>query len=406
MRITWAVRVTLLCLSLLCLSFTATCHAIEPKDVERWLVEGKLADGEKALTQWLEQHRDDDTARFGLGITQFVRGIERLGQSLYGYGLRPSLVDLPVLRLPVGDNPNPKPMTDADARQVLLDWLADLQKAEKTLAAIKDENVKLPLKVSDIRWDWDGDGTPDDTLIVLVKRFFGPAVPGELTVAFDRGDVAWLRGYCHLLMAFCEFPLAHDGHDLFDTSAHLFFKNAQTLGAKLRGSNRQPQGFNEEAIADLIAFVHMIRLPVKEPERMKSCWQHLLSVIETGRESWKFIRAETDDDQEWIPNAKQNSALGVRLTDEMIDSWLSFLNEADELLNGRRLVPFWRKSTPQGLNLKRVFLEPRLFDLVLWVQGTAAIPYLEDGPQTRPEIWQRLQRVFRGEFIGFALWFN
>lgn len=104
---------------------------------------------------------------------------------------------------------------------------------------------------------------------------------------------------------------------------------------------------------------------------MTACWERLRMVVETSRESWNFIRAETDD-----------------------------------LLQGRRLVPFWRKGVTQGINLKRVFLEPRGFDLVMWVQGTAAVPYLEDGPQTRPEVWQRLQRVFRGEFVGFALWFN
>lgn len=401
---------TLILTSMLWLSFPVNSQAIEPKDVERWLVEGKIAEGEKALTQWLEQHPNDDTARFGLGFTQFVRGVERLGQSLYRYGMRPNvaggLIQLPVLRLPIGDNPNPQPMKYEDARQVLLDWLSDLQRAEKTLAAIKDENVKLPLKVSDIRWDWDGNGVPGEKLMDVLRRFFGPNTPGELTVNFDRGDVAWLRGYCHLLMVFCEFPLAHDGRELFDTSAHLFFKNTQTSGAKLSNPAPKRQAWNEEEIVDLIAFIHSIRMPVKEPERMKACWEHLRMVVETGRESWKFVRAETDDEREWIPNAKQNSAIGIRLTDEMIDSWLMFLDESDELLQGKRLIPFWRKHVTQGINLKRVFLEPRTFDLVLWVQGTAIAPYLEEGPRTRPEVWQRLQRVFRGEFIGFAIWFN
>ncbi len=403
-------RPILILASLIWLVIASYCHAIEPKDVERWLVEGKLADGEKALTEWLEQHPADDTARFGLGVTQFVRGIERLGQSLYNYGMRidatAGLIQIPILRLPVGDNPNPKPMKYEDARQVLLDWLADLQKAEKTLAAIKDENVRLPLNVRDIRWDWNSDGIPDRKLVELVQGFAGLHIAREFSVTFDRGDVAWLRGYCHLLMVFCEFPLAHDSRELFDVSAHLFFKNAQTTGAKLRSPmpNRQP--WNEEGIVDLIAFIHMLRLPIKEPERMKACWEHLRMVIDTGRESWRFIRAETDDDQEWIPNSIQNSSFGIRLTDEMIDSWLMFLDEADDLLQGRRLVPFWRKHVKQGINLKRVFLEPRDFDLVLWVQGTAVVPYLEDGPRTRPEVWQRLQRVFRGEFLGFALWFN
>jgi hypothetical protein len=90
----------------------------------------------------------------------------------------------------------------------------------------------------------------------------------------------------------------------------------------------------------------------------------------------------------------------------MVDSWLEFVEEAEALLAGKRLVPFWRGKEKRGINLRRVFTEPRSLDLVLWIQGTAAAPYLEKGPLTKPAVWQRLQRVFGGEFIGFAIWFN
>ena len=69
-------------------------------------------------------------------------------------------------------------------------------------------------------------------------------------------------------------------------------------------------------------------------------------------------------------------------------------------------MPFWRTDDGRGINLRRVFTEPRAFDLVLWVQGTAAHPYLEKGPLSTPEVWARFNRLFQGEFIGFALWFN
>jgi hypothetical protein len=36
----------------------------------------------------------------------------------------------------------------------------------------------------------------------------------------------------------------------------------------------------------------------------------------------------------------------------------------------------------------------------------AAQPFHRPGRLTRPAVWDRLVRVFRGEFIGFALWFN
>jgi hypothetical protein len=44
--------------------------------------------------------------------------------------------------------------------------------------------------------------------------------------------------------------------------------------------------------------------------------------------------------------------------------------------------------------------------LVLWVQGSAALPYLEKGSMTDTATWQRLMRVFEGNFFGMAMWFN
>jgi hypothetical protein len=85
---------------------------------------------------------------------------------------------------------------------------------------------------------------------------------------------------------------------------------------------------------------------------------------------------------------------------------LEFLDEAKAILKGEKLIPFWRSGPASGVNLHRVFTDPRTFDLVLWVQGTAAAPYLQNGVCTSAATWNRLQRVFRGEFIGFALWFN
>ena len=54
------------------------------------------------------------------------------------------------------------------------------------------------------------------------------------------------------------------------------------------------------------------------------------------------------------------------------------------------------------------FTEPRPFDLVLWIQGTAATPYIEDGPMTRPDVWRRLMAAFRGGggLFFFTVWFN
>jgi hypothetical protein len=90
----------------------------------------------------------------------------------------------------------------------------------------------------------------------------------------------------------------------------------------------------------------------------------------------------------------------------IIAGWLEFVEEVEAILAGKRLIPLWRGQEERGINLRRVFTEPRAFDLILWVQGTAATPYLEKGPLTKPEVWQRLQTLFGGDLLGFAIWFN
>ena len=209
-------------------------------------------------------------------------------------------------------------------------------------------------------------------------------------------------------MTFTEAYLAHDGQELFDHSAHLFFPKAVSPYTFLGPTPPdRVAGIDEMAILDAIAMIHVLRLPVKEPARMKAVLAHLESMIALSRESWKYIVAETDNDNEWVPNPRQQSVLpGGAVNGNMVDAWMTFLDEAEAILRGKKLVPFWRFGEERGVNLRRVFTEPRTFDLVLWFQGTAATPYLEKGPLTKPETWRRLQNVFRGEFIGFAFWFN
>jgi hypothetical protein len=388
---------------------------------ERYLIEGQLGEGQRAISSILAEHPGDAEARFALGAIQFVRAVERLCHSLHRYGLRTGVVGnaVPFARLPVPANREPDPIRYADLRAIMQAWNDDLARAEATLARVEDPAVKLPLHFGLIRLDLDGDGKagPDESLWKLYAQFNMAArdqataeAAKDFVVAFDRGDVAWLRGYCHLLQFFGECYLAHDGQELFEHTASLFFAQAVTPFAFLRRADIPGQGardFEFADIVDAVAFIHELRLPVIEPARLKTALAHLESMIALSRESWKFILAETDDDHEWVPKPNQHTVMpGGAVTMEMVKGWMEFLDEAKSLLAGEKLIPFWRAGARRGVNLRRAFLEPRTFDLVLWVQGTAAAPYLEDGPLTTPETWRRFQNIFRGEFIGFAIWFN
>jgi len=405
------------------ITYATDALAADPPRAERYLTEGRLADGQRELTSYLKQNPADDQARFGLGTLQFVRAVEHLAQTLYQFGAvgpKSRLTQqIPFLRVAVPENPSPDKVRYADVRRMLQNLLDDLTAAEKTLADIKDERVKLPLHFGLIRLDVNGDGqTADGEVLwkiyaelnrgIRLNNEFAPEHAEQFVIAFDYGDVHWLRGYCHLLSAMCETILAYDQQDLFNAVAHQLFDNPDVPALPKDIILRQdPNNPWMDDIADAIAGIHMMRFPLKEPERMKSALAHLESVIDLSRQSWKAIQAETDDDREWIPNSKQGGVIpGVRVTAEMIAGWHEFLGEAEKMLAGKKLIPHWRFSAKYGINLRRVFLEPREFDVVMWAHGSAAVPYAEEGPVARGETWNRMESIFGGQFIGFAFWFN
>ncbi len=94
------------------------------------------------------------------------------------------------------------------------------------------------------------------------------------------------------------------------------------------------------------------------------------------------------------------------------------LDEMEAILQGKKLIPYWREYhrswtggsvIPEkglGINFKKFFSEPQDFDLILTMQGTNMEPYLEVGSLSTPRAWSRMTGVFRGQFFGFAVWFN
>jgi hypothetical protein len=389
---------------------------------EKYLLEGKLAEGEKALEKHLAARPDDDEARFGLAVIQFFRGFERLGAALYKHGLKTSSTFevIPAIRRHIPENPSPEKLSYTGARKIVQAWVEDLGRAGATLDRIRDDKVKLPLHVGRIQLDLFGVSKPVSAAMILGATGAADqrkAAEG-LVIGFDRGDACWLRGYCHFLAAWGETLLALDTRELFECTAHRFFARAETPHRFLQEEDTSLKGLELRLdsfpqLADVAAFLHLcLRVPVKEPARLKAVLGHLEGLVANGKRMWKFILAETDDDNEWIPNPKQTGVVGVRVTQEMVDNWLATLDEVEQLLQGKKLLPFWRgKAAGVGVNLRKAFTEPaREFDLVRWVQGTAATPYLEKGPITgladRRTI-ARLDRAFGGfRFFGFAFWFN
>lgn len=126
-----------------------------------------------------------------------------------------------------------------------------------------------------------------------------------------------------------------------------------------------------------------------------------------NRDAWMHVRAETDDDFEWLPNPRQKGVLGLPVTDEMIDAWLDTLDEADSLFRGKSGLP-WSRSKEEMLNLKKLLSEPPK-ELKLSIFGPSMIPdkYFEKLTAVDQKKVGRFFEIFGGpDAIAYALWFN
>jgi len=96
---------------------------------EKYLLDGKLAEGAKALQDRLKEDPRDGQAQFGLGVVQFLQTFEHLGGSLYTYGLRTEKAFLrppPQVKEFLPQNPNPEKLTYPAARQIIQTFIDDV----------------------------------------------------------------------------------------------------------------------------------------------------------------------------------------------------------------------------------------------------------------------------------------
>src|SRR5438552_11625545 len=170
-----------LCLGLGLMSLAAGQATAGVPLAEKYLLDGKLAEGAKALQARLKAAPEDDQARFGLGVLQFLQTFEHLGGGLYKYGLRTEKAFLrppPQVKEFLPQNRNPEKLTYAAARQLVQTFVDDLIRAEATLADVKDPAVKLPLHVGLIKIDPFGQGKPISAAF-LFERIEGLPVKSQ-----------------------------------------------------------------------------------------------------------------------------------------------------------------------------------------------------------------------------------
>lgn len=433
------------CMALTLSALRSTLFAYDvSQDLDDFLSAGRLKDGEVFFEKQAAIGSTKDETQVALGIIRFLQAIEYLGQSGYQHGLLNHRVQaIPMLRMPVPSNPNPKPLSYEGLREIVAEFQTKLKAAEATLAEVPTESIFLKFYIGRAKLDLDGDeafaanetlwriffnlnrglatgglginGTPNDD--DAPDAAFQSAAEA-FYVGVDGTDVHWLRGYCHFLMAVCDGALAYDERELFERCGQLFFPNIESPFKITKEATNPALGiFDMGVLLDSVAAIHLIDFKLVDAERMKSARQHLLSMIEQSRLQWERALAETDNDHEWLPNPKQTGVLNMPVQSNIIIGWKAVLDELESLLEGKKLLPLVRdnvflsndtraRAQPIGINVKKFFDEPTDFDLILAMQGTGVEQYVEPGRVSDSRTWQELTRVFRGDFFGFAVWFN
>ena len=224
------------------------------------------------------------------------------------------------------------------------------------------------------------------------------------TIRFDVADAAWTAAYADLLAGFCDLVRAYDPTEpltrVLGARAAMQALGPVTPDPFLGGGSGGIDIF--DMLAALLATLD------QQPDKalMAEAQGHFLATVAENRQFWTRVAAETDNQGEWLPNDKQTGALGVPVPQGTGTVWLAVLNDLEAVLKGDKLVPFWRVGAPAGVNVGRIFTDPRPVDLAGWIQGWAALPYLETGPHVDTVALDAFDRLMSGQTMLFALYLN
>lgn len=365
----------------------------------------------------------DARTQFAHALASFFHSGEHAAQRLYDYGagqpIRAGSIMMFRGIMQAGHNPDPKPVTAEDVRDIGRQWLTDLRRVDQLFDEVPEGDWKLRLDMARIPIDFNGDGvaSPGEAPARAYSILFrgGVNIPQDqqsFVLGLDATDLHWLRAYNDVLMAVAEIMLAYDNQEMFDRCGHLFFPKPESPYPFLQQRRPfDPMGM-EIDVTDILAFAGSLdfTLAGDGKQRMAIARQHLLQAIEHSRDMWKSARAETDDDREWLPAPHQTPAMdGVEIGEPQVRMWLDLLDEAEAVLNGEKLLRFWRGNGSQGIDVRKFFEEPRDFDVFYWVQGSAAAPYLvpiEDRPVTRDELWSDMEDTFGNDLFRSLFYIN
>ena len=353
-----------------------------------------------------------DADRFALGGVHFLRTIEIALQQRWRNGMHDPTGLLPVLRMPMGENPDAGEFDPSSVAALFRDMITGMETARAPLEAIPDDaDFRVEIALDDLWFDINANGARDDGegvmdlagALILGQRGAARARGAQgPVIRFDAADAAWLAAYTHLLTGISELVLAYD-----PTASLTRVKTSTATMADL-APTMPGAGFfpNDGAVVDTLYTLINTLDQAPDAVRTASARDHFLHMITENRRFWARVAVETDNDHEWLPNDAQTSALGITVPQGAGDQWLAVLADGEALLNGQVLVPYWRLGDGAGINVGKMFTDPAPIDLVGWIQGADAVPYMEQGPLISDENWRMFERLVGGEAMLFSVFLN
>ena len=347
---------------------------------------------------------------FALAGLQFLGGIEAALQLRWQTGIRSDWSELPVLRLPIPENPAARPFAPSDFTTLITGLDTRMDAARATLDQLGDKPFALEIRISDLWFDINMNGTRDEgeDLGSVAGLTLGGArmivVPvADPVIRFDTADAAWLQAYTHFLSGFVSTALAYDPEPairrVMDSSAAIY-----ALWGDTPPTNAMDMMFGRQV--DRIAMVLFALSKTPDKSLALDAHSHFLSMIEANRRFWSLVALEDDNDREWVPNDRQVSGLGLNVPPGTGERWQAVLADAEALLKGEALIPHWRFGAEAGINLKKAFENPPAVDLVTWIQGEGLLPYAEKGRRISPDAWNDFARLVSGDAMLFAVFLN
>jgi hypothetical protein len=346
---------------------------------------------------------------FALAGLRFLGGVEAALQLRWQTGIRADWSELPILRLPIPENPAARPFAAADFTTLITDLDADMQAARAALADLGDRPFSLDIRLADLWFDINMNGTREegegvDSVAGLLAGGRIRGVPViDPVIRFDTADAAWLSAYTHFLSGFATTVLAYDPEPaiqrVIDSSTAI-----HALWGDTPPPNAMDMMFGRQI--DRLAMVLLALSQSPDRDLAAKAHGHFLAMIAENRRFWALVEMEPDNDREWVPNDRQVSALGIIMPPGTGARWQAVLADAEALLTGEKLIPHWRYGAEAGINLKKMFENPPPVDLVTWIQGEGFLPYAEKGERVSMESWRDFERLVSGDAMLFAIFLN